>query len=382
MNNLTIDFNKDKCCGCTACFNSCPKNAISMVKDEKGFLYPSIDNSLCINCGICLSVCDFRKNDNSGTLLKTVACKHKDPNERGTSTSGAAFQILVDYICSKGGVAFGCELINPRTIAHTFYDVHEQMNKFKKSKYVQSDLKNTFYECLKFLKQGRFVLFSGTGCQISGLLSYLKFKKADTTRLITCDIICHGCPSPDVWSAFVDELEEREKSPLKEIQFRNKKFGWHSHIETFSFENGKNVDSNKWASMFYSNVLFRESCYNCKYTKLNRNSDFTIADCWGIEKSNQLFDDNKGVSLVLFHTKKSLSLLEHFKYFSECIDIDIKQFMQPQMSHPVEKGKHYNQFWENYSKRKNKTIKTYFFRSSFRLFLQGIKDKVLRIVRK
>ena len=163
------------------------------------------------------------------------------------------------------------------------------MNKFKKSKYVQSDLKNTFYECLKFLKQCRFVLFSGTGCQISGLLSYLEFKKADTTRLITCDIICHGCPSPDVWSAFVDELEEREKSPLKEIQFRNKKFGWHSHIETFSFENGKNVDSNKWASMFYSNVLFRESCYNCKYTKLNRNSDFTIADCWGIEKSNQLF---------------------------------------------------------------------------------------------
>ena len=51
---------KDDCCGCTACYAICSKEAISMIEDEEGFVYPVIDESKFIRCYQCIKVCPFK----------------------------------------------------------------------------------------------------------------------------------------------------------------------------------------------------------------------------------------------------------------------------------------------------------------------------------
>ena len=62
--------NEYECCGCTACYAICPVNAIKMNSDEKGFLYPFIDENKCIRCYKCIDVCSFKKDTKEETYTK------------------------------------------------------------------------------------------------------------------------------------------------------------------------------------------------------------------------------------------------------------------------------------------------------------------------
>lgn len=48
MSSIVLFDDKKDCCGCGACMNVCPKNAIRMAEDEVGFVYPEIDQNLCV----------------------------------------------------------------------------------------------------------------------------------------------------------------------------------------------------------------------------------------------------------------------------------------------------------------------------------------------
>jgi len=380
--NISTQQKKD-CCGCTACYSICPKKAIKMELDESGFYYPKIDNEKCINCELCLKVCDFKIFKPTDNVPLAFAIKSKDDNEVCTSRSGAFFIGLADYILKRDGVVFGCEMTDKKTIIHKYALTKEEVKRFKGSKYVQSSIRNCFEECSNFLLNGKYVLFSGTGCQIHGLISYLKLKKINCEKLVTVDFVCHGVPSPQVWSKFIDEFEKRYNIQIESINFRDKQInGWREHKETYQTTNGSKIISNKWARMFYSHLLFRESCYNCKYTTTNRNSDFTMGDYWGIDKNVPEIDDNKGVSLVLAHNEKAYHIVKEMNGDFYVFATNLENSIQPQLKKPINKNPKYELFWKKFKNNNEKTISKYFFPNKFVLFIEEFKKKIKKLIKK
>lgn len=370
--NLGQNFQKEECCGCRACYNICPTKAIQMSPDEKGFLYPVVDKDKCIDCGLCIKVCNFQKFIPTDLVPDCFAVKHVNENEIATSRSGAFFIALAQQVLNQNGIVFGCVIENSRFVFLKWADGKEGVNEFKGSKYVSSDTRDTFKECEDFLKTGRTVLFSGLGCQVHGLLSYLKLKNVNTANLITCDLVCHGAPSPKLWEQFVDRTEEIVNNKILSADFRDKKrFGWRAHLETFNLSDGQALSYRRWTDIFYAHVMFKESCYNCKYTTPNRKSDFTIADYWGIEKNVPEFDDDKGVSLVLVRTQKAKDVFASLNNI-KAVKTDLRNSLQPQLLHPAKKGKEYNRFWKDYLADNQKAIKKYFFPSKARLLKKNI----------
>ena len=241
---------------------------------------------------------------------------------------------------------------------------------------------DTFKECKDYLKQGLIVLFSGTGCQMHGLISFLECAKVDMSNLITCDIVCHGVPSPQLWRDYVAEFEHRNNDSIAKVNFRDKDlFGWRAHFESFLMTSGTMLVIRNSANAFYNHCMFRESCYNCKYTTPNRKTDFTIADYWGIEKNVPEFDDNKGVSLFLVRGEKAKNIFADIQDSLRVVETKLSNSLQPQLIHPIEKGKNYNKFWKDYLKNKNKAIKKYFFPSKVKQVVIKLKQKTKKIIK-
>lgn len=330
-------LNMKDCCGCTACASICPHNAITMIPDSLGFLYPKVDNDKCVECGLCEKVCQFKKEyDRSFNLLQSdaYAVRHKDLNEIMKSRSGAAFVALSDYVLEHSGVVYGVGYEGHFRVVHKRAVTKEERDEFRKSKYVQSDLKDTFCRVKEDLKLGRLVLFSGTPCQTSGLRSYIG--KSFQDNLILIDIVCHGVPSPYVWRDYLNYVENRKGERVVEVNFTDKLlFGWRIHRESFVFESGDVTSSASFKYLFYKHVMLRRSCGVCPFTNLTRPSDITIGDFWGWQKSVPGFnDDDKGVSLVLVNTVKGRSLFEKIKSDLEARQVNLENCLQPNLMHP------------------------------------------------
>ena len=198
---INIQDKKD-CCGCAACVQRCPKQCISLQEDSEGFLYPMVDASLCIDCGLCEKVCPIIHQADQRTPLGVYAAKNPDEAVRMQSSSGGVFTMLAERVLAEGGVVFGARWDERWEVVHDYVETAEGLAQFRGSKYVQSKIGRTFQQTESFLKQGRQVLFSGTPCQIAGLKNYLR-KEYD--NLLAVDFICHGVPSPGVFRTYLQE---------------------------------------------------------------------------------------------------------------------------------------------------------------------------------
>jgi len=229
--------NPEDCCGCSACASVCAKDAIVMVPDALGFLYPQVNLDKCVDCGLCERVCSFNdKYDKSLNLLKpdAYAVRHKDINEIEKSRSGAAFVAISDCILENGGVVYGAGYAEHFRVIHKRATTKEERDEFRGSKYVQSDMNNVFRQVKEDLKNGLVVLFSGTPCQTSGLNAFVGKKLRENLFLV--DIVCHGVPSPYIWEDYLCYLERKQGSEIYWVNFRDKQeFGWTAHKETFKF---------------------------------------------------------------------------------------------------------------------------------------------------
>lgn len=266
--------------------------------------------------------------------MNSYVVKHKDLATRLASRSGGIFTAVSDKILEAGGFVYGCKLNDKFMAEHAKAVTVEERNQFRGSKYIQSDKKLVFKDIKADLGGGHLVLFSGTSCEVAGLLKYLG-KNAETDNLITIDIVCHGVPSPLVWNKYLDYCKDKVKDDIESVQFRNKiDFGWASNFETIKFRNGDVINSRDFNSIFNSHYCLRPSCYHCPYKKITHPGDLTIADCWGIGRNKPEFNDNKGVSLVLVNTIKGKKLFNRVTddiLFFEC---DIKDYMQQSFVKP------------------------------------------------
>lgn len=318
-------LNKKDCSGCRACKQICPKNAIKMIEDTEGFWYPAVDKEICINCNLCNKVCHIEnENINRDSFNKPLAYAawNKDEEERKIASSGGSFEAISEYIFSLGGIVCGVGFDENLNVIHKFAKNKVELNEFKGSKYVQSNTNETFSKTKIYLEEGKVVLYTGTPCQISGLRSFLQ---KEYENLYTCDLVCHGVPSPKVYRKYISEKSKEYNSKVKNICFRDKTTGWKRFSLKMIFENDKvqieDLGKDKFVQGFLKDVYLRPSCYDCKSSKLPRYSDITLGDFWGVKEKYPELDDDKGTSLLLINTIKGKKLLKNIErniFLKEC----------------------------------------------------------------
>lgn len=338
---------KKSCCGCSACVQRCPKQCIRLEEDTEGFLYPKVDKETCIKCGLCEKVCPILNQADKLSVQEVLAVKNPNEEERMNSSSGGVFFPLAREVINNGGVVFGAVYDESWEVHHVYAEKIEDVYPMMGSKYLQSRIETTYRETELFLKQGREVMFVGSPCQIAGLRTFLRNK--DYPNLLAVDFLCHGVPSPGVWRRYLAETyggcntkeqSRRQatagknsvllsslnaKSPIGDIKFRDKtKSGWKKYRFVVRQKSASKADQNTVLSSdihynntfmrgFLSDIYLRPSCYECKCKNGVNHSDLTIGDYWAARVTDQDFDDDKGIGLVLVNTAKGKAYFDKLK---------------------------------------------------------------------
>lgn len=305
--------NREKCCGCGACSNICPQNAIDMKYNNHGFLIPVINKKKCIECKLCQKVCPINSEISKGENNYVFAAKAKNTNVRFNSQSGGAFAVLARKIILNDGIVYGAVYRDKKVFYSRAKNMLE-LEHLKKSKYVQADLSGIFHKIENDLKNGKSVLFSGTPCYVAAISTYLRFKKINMNNFITIDLVCYGVPSPGIFKEYLELEEKTANKEIKNFVFRDKKWSLKEKYSKITWKDEeKETIVNGFLRLFSSKLAVRNSCCNCKFSNSQRISDITIGDYWGIEKIKPDFDDNRGVSVIICHTSKGKNLFKNVK---------------------------------------------------------------------
>ena len=307
------------CCGCRACEQKCHKNAITMIKNEEGFLYPEIDMGLCVNCGACENVCPQMTPPNKKEPISIYAIQHGDTDILKDSSSGGAFRLLADEVIEQGGCVAGCVWNDELHPIFKIADSKEELLPMQGSKYLSSDTLNVYEQIKSRLTAGQLVLFTGAPCQCAGLINYLG-KSYD--NLLTAEFLCHGMPSQQVFDTYISHLikKYRIKNGKKDIisyRFRDKtKRGW-GHFSSCEFKKQNGVKfkytyglTDSYDYGFLKGYFNRYSCYSCKFRGAERFTDFTFCDFWGVESFHPEIDKSQGVSALSINTQKAFLFKE------------------------------------------------------------------------
>ncbi|EKY29012.1 Coenzyme F420 hydrogenase/dehydrogenase, beta subunit C-terminal domain [Clostridium celatum] len=343
---------KKDCTGCYGCANVCPKNCINMIEDDEGFKYPKINNDICIKCNLCDKVCPILNNRNMDNNPIALAAYNKDERIRKESSSGGVFTLIAESIIKSGGIVFGAKFNNEFEVVHDYTDNIYGIAQFRGAKYVQSNIGETYSLAKMFLEKGRKVLFSGTPCQIGGLKRYLQ---KEHENLICVDLICHGVPSPISWRKYKQRFEKNNN--IKGINFRDKTYGWKSYSFKVEFEDSSDIlikrNENSYMDGFIGDIYLRPSCHNCKFKSINRESDITLADFWGIENVRRDMNDDKGISLILINSEKGKKNFRNISDSIEKAEVDIDEAIKYNSS--AIKSSYCNPRRDYFFKRINKT---------------------------
>jgi len=312
------DIRSADCYGCYACKEVCPTQAIKMVRDEEGFYLPHVDNELCVQCGLCKTICIARENkqyaadrisEDEKTALPAARIGTCLSDEQlATSTSGGVFQSLARYTIEKqNGVVVGACFDENGKVITGFAETMEDAKRFSGSKYVRRELDEVFPKVKEYLQAGREVLFSGLPCECAGLRAYLR-KEYD--NLFLCEILCHGGASPKVYEKYIGHINRALKAKVNKVNFRDKTKSWlqkdfrltfeFSDREPFSVKGRRN----NYMNAFLMNYIFRVSCYRCQYAGNNRVGDITIGDCHGRGPAAMELFDERGMSMAVTSTAK------------------------------------------------------------------------------
>ena len=322
MNKIELCKN-DVCTQCYACLTACTKGCISMVGAKDGFVIPDIDREKCVECGACMKSCHrlspsfaFQKP------IKTYACWTRILGDRERSSSGGAFSVIARKIISQGGIVYGASMCENLQVKHIGVENAEDIVRLQGSKYLQSYMGDTYKSVRSELKKGRMLLFTGTPCQVAGLLTFLR---KPYENLYTCDVICHGVPSQKAFDAYIEKIGLKGK--CKDFVFRFTK-GWGFQLSRqlisptrWRFQTKIISPKNAYyLRAFTKGLMFSETCYKCVYARPDRVSDISLADYWGLGMMKPFnLPTHKGISCLLANSEKALTLL------GECKDLEYEE---------------------------------------------------------
>lgn len=339
---------KSRCCGCSACVQKCPKQCISLIADDEGFLYPKVDESVCIDCGLCNKICPLQHEANPTDPIKVLSAYNNDEQARLNSSSGGIFTLLAEKTIKQGGVVFGARFDNQWNVTLDYTETICGLKVFRSSKYVQATVGETYLKCEQFLLDGRHVLFSGTPCQIAGLKGYLR-KEYD--NLITVDILCHGVPSPMIWQKYLQEITLG--NTIQSIIFRDKTTSWKDYrfvviTEDKQHSVNEHHTHNIFMKTFLSELIVRPSCFVCPFRGTNhRLADISIGDFWGIQHIQPEMDDDKGTSILLLNTPKGIQALNDLKLICKQIDLSVAAAYNSSLQDSIIPNPRRNHFFES-----------------------------------
>ena len=357
----------ENCTGCMACLNVCPKNAISCVENDKGFIVPSINNDLCINCGLCDKTCVLNKEIPEGSTIQDALALVTDNNDvLKNSTSGGAFTALSNVILKKQGIVVGAIMDESFTVYHVLTTETSIRDRMRGSKYVQSNVKDLYRKIKENLESNVYVLFIGTPCQVHALRQFLR-KDYDT--LYAVDILCHGVPNNKMFKEHINYVNSFEGAKIVDYHFRTKRFGGRNSIQEYKLEDSKkyitSFDAQEYASFFRQSLSIRPSCRTCRYRCTHRFGDLTIGDYWGEAKS---LKGGKvgGMSLVCVNTPKGRSLIDSADNI-HYVDVNKEEITgRPEFNAPRFGNKRrYDEFWNDYLKSGYQGLVTKYYHSSF-----------------
>lgn len=344
----------ESCTGCGMCAAICPASAIQMQPDEHGFLYPTVDTVKCTDCGLCARKCPASMPPQVSAHTDILAGYAKDAALLTKSSSGAIFPVLAAEIIRRGGIVFGAAFDGNFNVVHTAAETLSELPALCCSKYVQSRMTDGCYSQVKrALSAGRWVYFSGVPCQVAALKNYLG---REYETLITQDTACHSVPSPLVWDGYKEELEKQYGGKLTAFSFRNKANSWEAYHIRAAFDNGREfaqpAAKNAYQHGFIKGLYSRSSCFVCKFKGIERCSDITLADYWGVKGIQPDAYNPQGTSLILIHSEKGRSLLASCKDELQLQPAAKDAFaFNPAVLTPVEKPARYDEFWEGYGQK-------------------------------
>ena len=371
------------CTGCGACASGCPKNAITMERDKEGFLYPVIQEDQCVRCGHCTAICPALQQRPEHPLPAAFAAWNRTEDIRKDSTSGGVFSLLAEYVLECGGVVFGAAMDGHQHLRHVACFRKEDLWRLRGTKYVQSDLGDCYREVKHWL-ESRMVLFSGTPCQVDGLYHYLG---ARPENLVTCDLVCHGVPSPGVWEDMVRSIERRKGKTIQAVRFRNKVTGWKDSHFTVVYSDGS-VDSaplfaTEYGHAFGRALFLRPSCYRCAYTSAARVGDFTLGDFWGLRPDELPEQQEKGVSLLLVNTAHGSHLFDQLPLAKEKFPLERAIAGNPRLASPIAQPPDRSAFFAAYALEPFDQVRKRFFalrplpvRAAAKLLSPEVKEKL------
>ncbi len=354
INNVSMLDLYNRCCGCAACENICPVQAITMTHSDKGFYIPNINLEKCIKCQKCISVCNLFSNiAEKSNPSQIIGAYLSNFDEQKHSSSGGIFGVICKTLYEIYGNRFYCYgAIFQRMIVKHYgtNDANEFVN-FYGSKYVQSDLTGIYKDIELKLKNNNIVLFSGTGCQCAALRAFVKKRNIDTTNLYIIDLICHGAPSPKMWNDYILALETHNNVKITDYRFRNKNISWHGIHPIIQTETNEPITDDElcqsWGALF-GKLSLNEICHNCPYASCERTGDLTLGDFWGVDKQTYGIDRKLGVSECLINTKKGEYLVTIILNKIETFQVNDDSYLQPQLSSPTPRNIRHKAFWRDY----------------------------------
>lgn len=328
MINIT---NKVDCCGCNACGDICPKDAITFETDIEGFWYPKVDRDKCVDCGLCEKTCPIinidalKHNDIPQSIC--YAAEHKNLEVVFDSTSGGAFSALADIMYKNGGYVGGAVFNEDFSVRQYLSNDKEDLSRLRSSKYLQSRFDGFYRQVQDLLKAGEQILVCGSPCQMAALRAFLR---KDYENLIIADYICRGVNSPKVWRKYLVSFEERYGHKVVYCKAKSKEYGWRNLTQKVILDNGKAYYETKSQNNFtkgylQTNAYCRPSCYACKFKGYPRISDITLADFWGIEQVEPSLNKNLGTSLIMINSRKGEKYFERVKPRLNCVQVSFEE---------------------------------------------------------
>jgi coenzyme F420-reducing hydrogenase beta subunit len=280
--------------------------------------------------------------------VKVYAAKHKTDDVRLSSSSGGIFTAISDWYLSRGGIVYGAAFDSALKLRHSRATTSIGRDNFRGSKYLQSELSDVFVSVRADLQSGKDVMFVGTPCQCSGLSRYLG---KDYPKLLNCDFVCHGVPSPKIFYDYLVYVSRKFRSEITAVSFREKVVGWHRPVFCVTLQNSQKrilFNDDQYCRLFGEHLVLRPSCHKCQFTNFNRPSDITMGDFWSIPEFNRKFDDDKGTSLVLVNTEKGRRVFDGVSGDIVSMESTCVACLQPNLTRPSKPSSDVGQFWKDY----------------------------------
>ena len=257
---------------------------------------------------------------------------------------------IASWVIRQGGVVFGAAYDKDFQVTHQYVETYEDLKIFRNSKYVQSYTGDALKQVKDFLKQGRMVCYSGTPCQLEGLLRYLR---KPYENLITIDVMCHSITSPKIFRMYVAEMKKKYGDDLSNIMFRDKSPYGYKYSQMSVYKGGKQVyregvDTDVYLRSFFSDVNVRPSCYDCKFKKQHHLTDFSIWDCFDVYKFSNKLDNDNGVTRILANTEKAQLILKEIQEDTTIMEIPVDEAVSGvhEMLHSVKMSPRRERFFE------------------------------------